>query len=79
MPIYVYQCDRCGMTFERRQAMTAPPLVDCPECEGQVQRLIQPVGIMFKGSGFYVTDHRTKAASSDKKDKSKTSSTASAA
>jgi putative FmdB family regulatory protein len=58
MPIYVYECDRCGLRFERRQSMTAQPLVDCPECEGHVQRVVQPVGVVFKGSGFYVTDHR---------------------
>jgi predicted nucleic acid-binding Zn ribbon protein len=39
--------------------MTEKPLVDCPECEGNVQRVIQPVGIVFKGSGFYVTDNRS--------------------
>jgi predicted nucleic acid-binding Zn ribbon protein len=39
--------------------MTEPPLVDCPECDGQVCRIIQPVGILFKGSGFYVTDNRS--------------------
>ena len=59
MPIYVYRCDTCGLTFERRQRMTEKPLVDCPECEGSVQRVIQPVGIVFKGSGFYVTDNRS--------------------
>lgn len=59
MPIYVYQCDTCGLTFERRQHMTEAPLVDCPECEGHVRRVIQPVGIVFKGSGFYVTDNRS--------------------
>ena len=59
MPIYVYQCDTCGLTFERRQHMTEAPLVECPECEGQVRRVIQPVGIVFKGSGFYVTDNRS--------------------
>ena len=59
MPIYVYRCDTCGLTFERRQRMTEAPLKDCPECDGHVQRVIQPVGIVFKGSGFYVTDHRT--------------------
>lgn len=58
MPIYVYECDCCGLRFERRQSMTAQPLVDCPECEGHVQRVVQPVGVVFKGSGFYVTDHR---------------------
>ena len=59
MPMYVYQCDTCGLTFERRQRMTEAPLIDCPECEGQVHRVIQPVGIVFKGSGFYVTDNRS--------------------
>jgi len=58
MPIYVYVCDTCGLRFERRQSMLAQPLVDCPECEGHVQRVVQPVGVVFKGSGFYVTDHR---------------------
>ncbi|MCR4408245.1 MAG: zinc ribbon domain-containing protein [Anaerolineae bacterium] len=58
MPVYVYQCNTCGMTFERRQSITEEPLRDCPECEGQVHRVIQPVGVIFKGSGFYVTDNR---------------------
>jgi predicted nucleic acid-binding Zn ribbon protein len=42
--------------------MTEAPLTDCPECEGCVQRVIQPVGIVFKGSGFYVTDNRSKSS-----------------
>jgi putative FmdB family regulatory protein len=58
MPAYVYQCDTCGMTFERQQSITDEPLHDCPECEGHVHRVIQPVGVIFKGSGFYVTDNR---------------------
>ena len=58
MPIYVYQCDNCGVTFERQQSITDEPLRDCPECEGHVHRVIQPVGVIFKGSGFYVTDNR---------------------
>lgn len=62
MPIYVYRCDTCGLTFERRQRMTEPPLRDCPECDGHVQRVIQPVGVVFKGSGFYVTDNRSKSS-----------------
>ena len=59
MPIYVYQCEACGMTFERRQRMSEPPMTACPECKGQIHRVIQPVGIVFKGSGFYVTDNRS--------------------
>ena len=59
MPIYLYQCDTCGVRFERLQRMTAEPLTECPECEdGHVHRIIQPVGIIFKGSGFYITDNR---------------------
>jgi len=59
MPTYIYRCDACGVTFERRQSMLEPPLEDCPECGGHVYRVIQPVGIVFKGSGFYVTDNRS--------------------
>ena len=62
MPIYVYQCDTCGLTFEHRQRMADDPLVDCPECDGHLRRIIQPVGIVFKGSGFYVTDNRSKSS-----------------
>ena len=62
MPIYVYQCETCGITFERRQRMTELSLEDCPECDGHVHRVIQPVGIVFKGSGFYVTDNRSKSS-----------------
>ncbi len=77
MPVYVYRCDACGLTFERRQRITDPPLVDCPECEGHVHRIIQPVGIVFKGSGFYVTDNRKSTSSTTKgatKKESKTDS-----
>ena len=62
MPIYVYQCDTCGLAFERKQRMNEAPLVDCPECDGHVRRVIQPVGIVFKGSGFYVTDNRSRSS-----------------
>lgn len=58
MPIYLYQCDSCGVRFERVQRMSEDPLTDCPECNGQVHRVIQPVGVIFKGSGFYITDNR---------------------
>jgi len=58
MPIYLYQCDTCGVRFERRQHIAEPSLVECPECDGRVRRIIQPVGVIFRGSGFYVTDNR---------------------
>ncbi len=61
MPVYEYQCDTCGLRFERRQHMSDEPLKDCPECDGHVHRVIQPVGVIFKGSGFYITDNRHKS------------------
>jgi putative FmdB family regulatory protein len=64
MPVYVYQCDSCGVTFERLQSFNEDPLTNCPECDGHVHRVIQPVGIVFKGSGFYVTDNRAKSPTS---------------
>ena len=64
MPLYEYQCDDCGVRFERRQPITADALTECPECGGEVRRLFHPVGIVFKGKGFYVTDNRSKAKSS---------------
>jgi putative FmdB family regulatory protein len=62
MPIYEYECRDCNRTFERLQHFTDEPVKVCPECGGPVQRIIQPVGIIFKGSGFYVTDNRQLAA-----------------
>ena len=64
MPLYEYQCQACGVRFERRQHITDEPIKVCPECGDEVHRLIQPVGIIFKGSGFYVTDNRTKSSTS---------------
>ncbi len=64
MPLYEYECQSCGVRFERRQHMTDDPVKICPECGGEVNRLIQPVGIIFKGSGFYVTDNRAKSPTS---------------
>ena len=58
MPIYLYECDSCGISFERLQRMADEPLNHCPECDGHVHRVIQPVGVIFKGSGFYITDNR---------------------
>ncbi|NLA58536.1 MAG: FmdB family transcriptional regulator [Firmicutes bacterium] len=58
MPTYEYACDKCGR-FEVVQKITADPLTECPTCGGHVQRLVSKnVGIIFKGSGFYITDTR---------------------
>jgi putative FmdB family regulatory protein len=58
MPIYEYKCESCGIAFERIQHFEDEPLKTCPECGGNVRRVLQPVGVIFKGSGFYITDHR---------------------
>ena len=63
MPLYEYECEVCGVRFERRQSITDDPLKACPECGGRVHRLVQSAGIIFKGKGFYVTDNK-KARSS---------------
>lgn len=68
MPLYEYQCTECGVRFERQQHFHDAPISTCPECHGKVQRLIGPVGVVFKGSGFYATDHRGKASESASKD-----------
>jgi len=60
MPIYTYRCENCGVQFERNQKFSEPPLAWCPECNKKTLRKVYtPVGIVFKGSGFYSTDHRS--------------------
>jgi putative FmdB family regulatory protein len=60
MPVYTYQCDNCGIRFDQHQKFTDAPLMICPECnEPKLRKVYQPVGIVFKGSGFYSTDHRS--------------------
>lgn len=58
MPLYEYECKPNGHRFEVRHGMTENPVHACPECGGEVRRVINPVGIVFKGSGFYATDSR---------------------
>ena len=58
MPIYEYECTACKTRFERSQRFSDPPVTECPECGGQVRRVLFPVGIVFKGSGWYITDSR---------------------
>jgi putative FmdB family regulatory protein len=60
MPIYTYRCENCGVRFERQQSFSDQPLIRCPECNKKALRKVYtPVGIVFKGSGFYATDHRS--------------------
>ena len=53
MPLYEYECRVCGVRFERQQSITDGAIKTCPECGGEVRRVIHPTGIVFKGKGFY--------------------------
>jgi len=60
MPVYIYRCDSCGVHFDRWQKYTDAPLTRCPECDKKsLHKVYAPVGIVFKGSGFYSTDHKS--------------------
>lgn len=63
MPIYVYECDN-KHRFEKWQSMKDESLKECPECSASVRRILQPAGIIFKGSGWYITDSRKTDSSS---------------
>ena len=58
MPLYTYRCSNCGNEFDLRQSFSDDPIHICPVCDGHVRRVIQQVPVLFKGSGFYVTDNR---------------------
>ena len=57
MPIYEYRCDDCGALFEVFQKMSDDPLAECEKCGGPLRKVMHPVAIHFKGSGFYTTDY----------------------
>lgn len=76
MPTYDYACESCGHRFEAFQAINDPLLKKCPMCGGSVRRLISSgAGLIFKGSGFYITDYkRAEIAKDTAKNKEKVSS-----
>jgi putative FmdB family regulatory protein len=59
MPTYEYRCEHCGHTVEKVQSFTDSPLTTCESCGGALRKVYAPVGIVFKGSGFYKTDSRS--------------------
>jgi putative FmdB family regulatory protein len=76
MPTYEYKCGHCGR-FQIAQPITEPALTVCPTCGEPVQRLIsRNVGIIFKGTGFYCTDHRSKTCPSGAEEKGAKTTTA---
>src|SRR5689334_18519099 len=66
MPIYEYQCQKCG-TFEATQRITDKPLGKCPTCKGKVKKLISNTSFQLKGTGWYITDYARKGKDGDSK------------
>jgi putative FmdB family regulatory protein len=62
MPIYEYECKKCGHRFERIQRFSDPLVKRCPECGGKVEQVLSAPAVQFKGSGWYVTDYAKKPA-----------------
>lgn len=74
MPLYEYQCQKCGHRFERIQRFSDPLVKKCPECGGKVEQLLSAPAVQFKGSGWYVTDYAKKSSASSSKSESKSDS-----
>ncbi|MDP1779571.1 MAG: zinc ribbon domain-containing protein [Anaerolineales bacterium] len=67
MPVYTYRCENCGVQFERHQSFADAPLKTCPECRKKaLKKVITSTKIIFKGSGFYATDHKSPSGDSSK-------------
>ncbi len=63
MPVYTYRCENCGNEFDRQQSFSEDALKVCPQCKKHsLQKVYRPAGIVFKGSGYYVTDTRKSPA-----------------
>ncbi len=74
MPVYEYQCKACGHIEEAFQKISEPPLETCPECKGNLKKLISQSSFHLKGSGWYVTDYGGSKSGAQSKDKSTTKS-----
>lgn len=73
MPVYTYRCDNCGIQFEKQQSFSDDPLKTCPECRKKaLKKVITPTKVIFKGSGFYATDHKSPSGDSSSSKKSTT-------
>ncbi len=73
MPIYEYECGNCGYRFEMKQDFNDEPQAECPQCREIARRVFHPTPIIFKGSGFYITDHRKSTETEKSKRESKAS------
>lgn len=77
MPVYEYRCRTCGHQFDIQQSFSDDALSVCPECHGELRKVFAPVGISFKGSGFYKTDSRSGSSSSGSSSSASTTSSSS--
>jgi putative FmdB family regulatory protein len=75
VPTYTYTCTACNDVIEKRQSFTDAPLTTCEQCGGALRKVIHPVGIVFKGSGWYITDSRASSSSANGPSGSASSST----
>lgn len=71
MPLYEYRCDTCGKVIEIIQKFSDPPLCQCAECGGALEKILSAPAIQFKGSGWYVTDYARKNGSNSSSSKEK--------
>lgn len=67
MPTYEYKCKECSHCFEVKQKISEQPLTQCPACGGSLEKVFYPAGIIFKGSGFYITDSRAEEKKREEK------------
>lgn len=74
MPLYEYECKKCGHRFERIQRFSDPMVKKCPECGGKVEQMISAPAVQFKGSGWYVTDYAKKSSGAGSSSESKSDS-----
>lgn len=65
MPLYEYQCAKCGKRTEKIEKLSGPHLKKCPHCGGKVERMLTAPAIQFKGSGWYVTDYAGKSSAKE--------------
>jgi putative FmdB family regulatory protein len=77
LPLYEYQCQKCGVTIEKIQKFSDPPLETCEKCGGMLERLLSTSALHFKGTGWYVTDYPRKSSAGDSPSSSSSSSSSS--
>jgi putative FmdB family regulatory protein len=76
MPLYEYECGKCAHRFEQRKSFSEGAVAACPRCKCTARRVFAPVPIVFKGSGFYVTDYRKEKPPAEDKSEGKKESQA---